>query len=71
MAKLSKDVIKDAIFIIKEFEFPQSFYNKYSLAKAIESHFDCEVDPDDVQEFVIEYNEDSIDRILTLKNILG
>lgn len=70
MAKLSKESINDAISIIKEFESPECFFDKEKLAQTIESHFDCEVDREDVLEYVQEYNEDAIDRFLTLKNIL-
>lgn len=69
MTKLSKESIRDAISIIKEFESPEVFFDKEKLAKTIESNFDCEVDREDVLEYVQKYDGDKIDRYLTLKNI--
>lgn len=67
---MEKELIRDAINIIWNFEYPDSFYTKEDLARAIGSHFDCVVDPEFVKDWVIPYSTDPVDRELTLKNVL-
>lgn len=67
--KLSKDQINDAINIISEYESPEVFFSAELLKKSIESHFDAEVDIEDVKPFIRTPCYDSIDHYLTLKNI--
>ncbi len=67
--KLDKELIPDAIELIWDYEYPQSFYTIEDLAKAINSSFDCEVNPDDLVSYIIPYTSDAVDRQLILKNI--
>lgn len=67
---MEKDLIKDAINIIWNFEYPQSFYTKEDLALAIGSHFDCKVNPEYVKDYVIKYIPEQEDRQLILTNIM-
>lgn len=69
MSKLSKDQIRDAVSIISEYEEPTVFFEAETLKKSIETHFDAEVDIEDVKPFVRTPCYDSVDRYLTLKNV--
>lgn len=66
---LDKDMLRDAISIISEYESPETFADAEKLAKAVSLHFDAEVKAEDVKDFVRPCSFDSVDRYLTLKNI--
>lgn len=68
--KLSKEQIREAINIISEYETPEIFFDVEVLKKSIETHFDAEIDIDDLSEFIRPRCHDSVDRYLTLKNLL-
>lgn len=72
MAKLSKDLLPEAIGIIREYVTSEVMSDAKLLAQSINDNFDVDnITEEDVKDFVVPYNFDSIDRYLTIKNIFG
>lgn len=67
--KLSKEMIKDAVSILSEYESPETFFSAEVLQKRIETEFDATVDIEDVKPYVRIQCLEAVDRYLTLKNI--
>lgn len=72
MAKLSKDLLPEAIGIIREYVTSEVMSDAKLLAQSVNDNFDVDnITEEDVKDFVVPYNFDSIDRYLTIKNIFG
>jgi hypothetical protein len=68
---LSKEIIPDAISILQGMEaiYPLAFYEAKSLKKVIEDIFEATVSLDDIVDYIIPYDPEVEDRLLTLKHV--
>ena len=71
LKQLSKEIIPDAISILQGMDviYPLAFHKLESLKRVIEDIFEATVADEDILEYIIPYNSEVEDRLLTLKHV--